>query len=93
MVGEFDRLNLLSGTTFSTRRLRPETEENHMQRVLRFMTGLKVYPTDTRRARLRNLREINKWLSIEVGKERRANTRAAMEEVQKALAQYGGKRD
>ena len=55
LLAEFDRLNWFSNTAFSVRRLRPETQETLAQKSVRLFTGAKVYPLDTRYARLRNL--------------------------------------
>jgi hypothetical protein len=51
LLSEIDRLNFFNNTPFATRRLRPETEETDQQKLLRFLTGMKIYPTDTRRVR------------------------------------------
>lgn len=90
---EYDRLNLFAGMGFDNRRLRPETEDNLRQRVFRFATGMKVYPTDARKARLTNLRELNNLLSQEVAKERRARSREGQAEVQRAWERMWGHRE
>jgi hypothetical protein len=92
LITEFDRLNVLDGVGFSSRRLRPETEDTLGQRGWRFLSGMKVYPVDTRRARIRNLQEVNRYLSIEVGKERRATTQQGMRQLQKEHEEIGGRR-
>lgn len=92
-ASEFDRLNLLAGTTFATRRLRPETDDTIKQRVARLLTGIKVYPTDARKARLYNLKELNNALSQEVAKERRVRSREGLAMVQRDWERMWGHRE
>lgn len=92
-VSEFDRLNVLGDAGFSVRRLRPETADTFAQRWMRLWTGIKVYPTDTRRARLTNLREMNSMLSMEVSKERKARSREGQREIQAAWERIWGHRE
>jgi hypothetical protein len=75
LLAEFDRMNWFSSMGFSTRRLRPETEETDVQKVLRFFTGAKIYPLDTRAARNRNLQKALQRARIQNRKEREARTR------------------
>ncbi|MCP4573404.1 MAG: hypothetical protein GY838_13695 [bacterium] len=75
LLAEVDRLNLMSGTAFSTRRLRPESEEEFLQKMLRLFMGVKVYPTDVRMAKLRKLQEANRINAISVRKELDARLR------------------
>ena len=86
LFAEFDRMNwaralfdLPASSSFSTRRLRPETEETMRQKLLRMFTGLKVYPVDTRMAEAKNREEILKPTKIRIWKERQAKRREARE--------------
>jgi hypothetical protein len=76
LLSEIDRLNLFNNTPFATRRLRPETEETLQQKILRLLTGMKIYPTDTRRVRYyamsRALRRTKRNIRLEEKARRRA---------------------
>lgn len=76
LLAEFDRINMFSGSeSFSTRRLRPETEETIGQKVIRLFTGAKIYPLDTRLAKARNLQPVLRRLRTQISKERAAQRR------------------